>query len=95
MQLPCLDNANFKFWKQSVHLIANAMRIMKYIEAPTDINRVANDDDRRACFMLTNAMLTSMSDKLRQIATGTGKDKDLAPFEILSQLEGHYIPATK
>jgi hypothetical protein len=95
MQLPRLDDANFEFWKQSVRLIANAMRITKYIEAPTDINRVANDDDRRACFMLTNAMLTSMSDKSRRIATGAGKDEDLAPFEMLSRLEGHYMPATK
>jgi hypothetical protein len=36
-----------------------------------------------------------MSDKSRQIATGAGKDEDLAPFEMLSQLEGHYMPATK
>jgi len=95
MQLPRLDDGNFEFWLQSVRLIAKAMQITKYIDNKTDIGSIGNEGDRRSCFLLANAMLMSMSDKTRQIASGAGKDKDLAPFEMIEQLGMHYMPATK
>ena len=94
MQLPRLDDSNFEFWRQSVQLIASAMKITKYVTEKTTIANIANDDDRKATFLLTNAMLLSMSDKARRIATGAGGDSDLQPFEMMERLETHYLPTT-
>ena len=94
MQLPRLDDSNFEFWRQSVQLIASAMKITKYVTEKTTIANIANDDDRKATFLLTNAMLLSMSDKARRIATGAGGDSNLQPFEMMERLETHYLPTT-
>ena len=94
MQLPRLDDANFEFWRQSVRLIANATKIMKHIEADTDPSKLANDEERKAVYLLANTMLLSMNDKTRRIATGAGNDADLTPFNMLSRLESHYLPNT-
>ena len=94
MQLPRLDDSNFEFWKQSVRLIANATKITKFIENPNDISTIGDDDARKAVYLLANTMLLSMNDKTRRIATGAGKDEDLAPFEMMKRLEEHYLPNT-
>ena len=94
MQLPRLDDSNFEFWKQSVRLIASALRIMKYVENQNDISTIGDDDLQKAVYLLANTMLLSMTDKTRRIATGAGNDEDLAPFDMMKRLEEHYLPNT-
>src|SRR6185312_12089073 len=94
MQLPRLDDSNFEFWRQSVRLIANATKITKFINNSNDISSIGDDDVQKAVFLLANTMLLSMNDKMRCIATGAGKDEDLAPFEMIKRLEEHYLPNT-
>ena len=62
-QIPHLDDYNFEFWKQSVSLVAGALKIMKYIAPSVEMKDILNDDDRRAVYLLANTMLTSMSTK--------------------------------
>ena len=83
MQLPRLDDANFEFWKQSVRLIANAMKIMKFVNNRCDIAAIEDGDLRKSTYLLANLMLLSMCDKTRRIAMGAGTDADLAPFEMM------------
>ena len=72
----------------------NVMRIMKHIEVDTDPNKLVNDEERKAIFLLVNTMLLSMNDKTRRIVTGAGNDEDLSPFQMMSRLEVHFLPNT-
>jgi len=75
-------------------LVANALRITKFIETPNDISGIENDDAQKAVYLLANSMLMSMRDKTRRIATGAGNDEDLAPYEMIRRLEEHFLPNT-
>jgi hypothetical protein len=61
-QLPRLDDDNFKFWSQSLMLVANGLGVYKFIQAPTDPDTL-QEAQKKLFFLLTNKMLTSMSEK--------------------------------
>ena len=89
--LPLLDDDNFEFWRQSVTLIACGLGIHAYLDKEPDMKKI-DDNVRRSFFFLTNNMLTSMSSKAQQIASGGGNIDNLTPCAILKWLDAHYLP---
>ena len=72
-------------------LITRAIEVHEFVEShvnPAQLDR----DTKKAFYLLLNAMLTSLSDKARRIATGGGNIEELAPFEMLTRLEKHFLP---
>src|SRR6185312_2346050 len=74
-------------------LVANGLGVYKFIQAPTDPDTL-QEAQKKLFFLLANTMLTSMSKKAWQIATGGGLIQDLAPYEMLKWLENHFLPVT-
>ena len=82
-QIPCLEDDNFEFCRQSLMLVARAIEVHEFVEShvnPAQLDRKA----KKAFYLLSNAMLTSLSDKARRIVTGGGNIEELAPFEMLT-----------
>jgi hypothetical protein len=93
-QLPRLEDDNFKFWMQSLTLIARGLAIHEYLERDNKPDKMSVNG-RRLYYLLANTMLTSMSNKARRIATGGGTIQDLDPKKMVNKLTSHYLPSTK
>ena len=93
-QLPRLEDNNFKFWMQSLTLIAHGLAIHEYLEKDINPDEL-NGSGRRLYYLLSNMMLTSMSDKVRRIASGSGTIQDLDLKKMLEKLMSHYLLSTK
>src|SRR6185312_13162919 len=74
-------------------LVANGLGVYKFIQVPTDPD-MCQEVQKKLFFLLANTMLMSMSEKAWRIATGGGLIQDLAPYEMLKQLENHFLPVT-
>jgi hypothetical protein len=93
-QLPKLEDNNFKFWMQSLTLIACGLAIHKYFERDNKPVKMSGNG-RKLYYLLANTMLTLMSDKARHIATGGRTIQDLDPKKMVKKLTLHYLPSTK
>ncbi len=93
-QLPRLEDDNFKFWMQSLTLIACGLAIHEYLERDNKPDKMSGNG-RRLYYLLANIMLTLMSDKARHIAMGGGTIQDLDPKKMVDKLTSHYLPSTK
>ena len=81
-QIPCLEDDNFEFWQQSLMLIARSIEVHELMERHVNPAQLEHNA-KKAFYLLSNAILTSLLDKVRRIATGGGNIEELAPFKML------------
>ena len=84
---------NFEQWSASLRLLTLASNIQDFIDEKAKIDGMQlQGDDRKLFFSLANAMLISMSEKTRRIATAGYDDDEMKPALMLSRLSKHFNP---
>ena len=93
LQLPRLNDNNFNQWAASLKLITMVSNIQDFIDKRMKINGAKlQGEDRRLYYSLANAMMMSMNEKARRIATAGYLDDATLPYLMYSRLLKHFNP---